>query len=128
MTELEVKRKELETAKKIRDAGYDCANDKSIDCKECTLDLYPLCTEGKEVVDDFIATREAELAELDKEGSTTPERLYPRAKGATGPTVDDFALALIQGGYYPLRNEDTAALLYARAVELKAESERRRKE
>ena len=86
---------------------------------------------NKQDWDAFIATREADLAELDKKEPTTPERLYPRAKGATGPTVDDFALALIQGGYYVYlaqtgQGEFREETLFSSAAMLKAESDRRR--
>lgn len=150
MTDIEVKRKELETAKRIRENGYYCGGLSGCKEMECpadpTKDRQDHCGViygkwGVQEWDDFIATREAELAELDKKVPTNadctcmtsseaiapiPERLYPRAKGATGPTVDDFALALIHSGFYNPYEPDYAERTYGIAEKLKAESDRRR--
>ena len=139
MKDIEVKRKELETAKWIRDNGYSCTD---IDCKEseCPCDPNPNRQDGcrgwnqhPKKWDAFISTREAELAALEK----TP-RLYIGKNGKMeyimpiGPTIDDFALALIQGGFYQdlEADEETHAMpaecLFNAAASLKAESDRRR--
>lgn len=132
MTDIEIKRKELETAKRIRDNGYSCAGLPGCKELECPCDPNPSRQNGcrtdwmesHEKWDSFIATREAELAALDK--AQKPEPLYPRAKGATGPTLDDFALALIQGGYFDRGETGDVQALFLEAAELKAESDRRR--
>ena len=132
MTDIEIKRKELETAKRIREMGSDgfVAVCDGIACDEDNCPFVVLCSDskGSEVTPDyvraFIATREAELAALDK--AQKPEPLYPRAKGATGPTLDDFALALIQGGYFDRGETGDVQALFLEAAELKAESDRRR--
>ena len=136
MTDIEVKRKELETAKRIAGMpGRFCGVGES--AVKCFADNCPVKHEiapmeaqclnwDNDQWDAFIATREAELAELDKKDPTAPERLYPRAKGATGPTVDDFALALIHSGFYNPYEPDYAERTYGIAEKLKAESDRRR--
>lgn len=177
MSDLEVKRKELETAKRIQDNGYTCLE--AIPGIHCFLDCCP----GKSIAGDcyhwnsvswdaFISAREAELAALEEtpqdgvcqkclgegfyytKGATTMEavkrtcecqtgayskpRLYIGKDGKPeyimpiGPTLDDFALALIQGGFYQdlEADEETHAMpaecLFNAAASLKAESDRRR--
>jgi hypothetical protein len=131
MTDIEVKRKELETAKRIRDNEYDCiAPEAYVPCDKCPVRIGCDCNPtGKGMmiaVDAFIATREAELAALDK--AQKPEPLYPRAKGATGPALDDFALALIQGGYFNMTMGEDAAImnLISRAGKIKDAFDARR--
>ena len=169
MSDIEVKRKELETAKRIRVVGYDCRNDDEITCFECTLDEYGLCRDQKnQELDAFISTREAELAALEEtphdgvcpkclgegfyytKGATTMEavkrtcecqtgayskpRLYIGKDGKPeyimpiGPTLDDFALALIQGGYFNMTMGEDAAIsnLVSRAEKIKAALDARR--
>ena len=126
MTDIEVKRKELETAKRIRDNNGNCGA--LVPEPSCFRDFCPANNPSKGLCknfdwDAFIATREAELAELDKKESTNAD---------CAPTVDDFALALIQGGYFQIVLGEDAAIgnLIARATKirdaLKAESDRRR--
>lgn len=145
MTDIEVKRKELETAKRIRDSEYDCTEDDFVVCSQCPFEGKDSCTNTPATEwDAFISTREAELAALEE----TPKERHPiefvghkvYAPGAISagepsfqftqysPTLDDFALALIQGGYYPstMQSEDGAKWLYRRAEEVKAESDARR--
>lgn len=166
MTDIEIKRKELETAKRIREMGSDgfVAVCDGIACDEDNCPFVVLCSDskGSEVTPDyvrgFIATREAELAALDKaqeslrgdgnagpsdglshvqtaphDGLTHEERvraLYGEAFRRTNPSpsLDDFALALIQGGSYSMAfsSELAAEIIYERAATLKAESDRRR--
>jgi len=173
MTDIDVKRKELETAKRIRDSEYDCTEDDSVVCSQCPFDGKNLCTKTPPAEwDAFISTREAELAALEEtpqdgvcqkclgegfyytKGATTMEavkrtcecqtgayskpRLYIGKDGKPeyimpiGPTLDDFALALIQGGFYQdlEADEETHAMpaecLFNAAASLKAESDRRR--
>lgn len=153
MSDIEVKRKELETAKRIRVVGYDCRNDDEISCFECTLDEYGLCRDQKnQEIDAFISTREVELAALEEtphDGLTHEERvkeltgstnayskprLYIGKDGKPeyimpiGPTLDDFALALIQGGYFNMTMGEDAAIsnLVSRAEKIKAAIDARR--
>jgi len=173
MTDIEVKRKELETARRIKAAGYDCAKDIEVMCLRCPVDGRDSCTKTPAAEwDAFISTREAELAALEEtprdgvcpkclgvgfyytKGATTMEavkrtcecqtgayskpRLYIGKDGKPeyimpiGPTLDDFAIALIQGGFYQdlEADEETHAMpaecLFNAAASLKAESDRRR--
>ena len=180
MTDIEVKRKELETAKRIREMGSDghCAICDGVSCDEDNCPFVVICQSGigseltPEVVCRFISTRESELAALEEtprdgvcqkclgegfyytKGATTMEavkrtcecqtgayskpRLYIGKDGKPeyimpiGPTLDDFALALIQGGFYQdlEADEETHAMpaecLFNAAASLKAESDRRR--
>lgn len=113
--EYERKSRELEVAKIIRDNAYDCGGS-SINCAECPR-MREACMlspdESKAYWDDFIAAREAELAQTAEE---------PGVIMSSGKTVDDFAIALIKGGYYVV-GENVA--LYNAATGLKAESDRR---
>lgn len=152
MTDIEIKRKELETAKRIRDDGK-CLY---IDCDECPFRcplVAPTCLDAKStgIVNDLISAREAELAETEKgqEGiygdgesgpqdgllhvQTAPEAgktlrdAMPELFRATDrpPTLDDFALALIQGmGQDAIIHHPET--LYDLAAAYKAESDRRR--
>jgi len=181
MTYIEVKRKELETAKRIREMGSDghCAICDGVSCDEDNCPFVVLCTNsrGSEVTPDFvkgfISTREAEIAALEEtptdtastvcpvcqgEGtvSTMSDRFqgcrhniastgasvrthdgtsYPVAPVGTGmpiltpsPTLDDFALALIQGGYFNMTMGEDAAIsnLVSRAEKIKAALDARR--
>lgn len=157
MTDIEVKRKELETAKRIRGNGYTCQGaNPYISCfdDECpSRKRGDLCSfSGKPADwDAFISTREAELAEPEntpQDGlshvQTAPddplEKMLAKWRGGAIPagdpsfrftdripTIDDFALALIQGGYYcPNDEKNPEASLYHFAERLKAESDRRR--
>ena len=162
MADIEVKRKELETAKRIRAGGYFCGfgpgTVKCIeDCCPGKNESATECSHWQELDwDAFISTREAELAALEEtpqDGLTHEERakeltgstnayskprLYIGKDGKPeyimpiGPTLDDFALALIQGGFYQdlEADEETHAMpaecLFNAAASLKAESDRRR--
>ena len=167
MTDIEVKRKELETAKRIREAGGFCGNTKPEVL--CIEDSCPCAWKGgcrhwqTPDWDAFISTREAELAEMEKtptkvcekcggagfyytKGATTMEAVKrvcecqdhyhagvttaPKTLADRIPTLDDFALALIQGGFgitepgYDYGESFKA--LFSLAESLKAESDRRR--
>jgi hypothetical protein len=129
MTDIEVKRKELETAKRIRDNEYDCiAPEAYVPCDKCPVRIGCDCNPtGKGMmiaVDAFIATREAELAALDKEAPVAGVGIPCRCN--ITPTLDDFALALIQGGYFDRGETGDVQTLFLEAAELKAESDRRR--
>ena len=87
------KLRELETAKLIRGNNYSCTGIPAF-CSKCSREREGCCLspdESKAYWDDFIAAREAELAQ-------TPEE--PGVIMSSGKTVDDFAIALIKGGYY----------------------------
>ena len=174
MTDIEVKRKELETAKRIRAGGYFCGfgpgTVKCIeDCCPGKNESATECSHWQELEwDAFISTREAELAALEEtpqdgvcqkclgegfyytKGATTMEavkrtcecqtgayskpRLYIGKDGKPeyimpiGPTLDDFALALIQGGYFNMTMGEEAAIanLVSRAEKIKAALDARR--
>ena len=176
MTDIEVKRKELETAKRIREMGSDgtTAICDGIACDEDNCPFVVICQSGigseltPEVVCRFISTRESELAALEEtprdgvcqkclgegfyytKGATTMEavkrtcecqtgayskpRLYIGKDGKPeyimpiGPTLDDFALALIQGGYFNMTMGEEAAIsnLVSRAEKIKAAIDARR--
>ena len=169
MTDIEVKRKELETAKRIRENGYTCTNDDNVVCDVCKPMAGGECRVcEKDFWDAFISTREAELAALEEtprdgvcqkclgegfyytKGATTMEavkrtcecqtgayskpRLYIGKDGKPeyimpiGPTLDDFALALIQGGYFNMTMGEDAAIanLVSRAEKIKAALDARR--
>lgn len=84
MSDIETMRKELETAKRIRDNGYDCIG--LAPSIVCTPDCCPAKTERcrpwkSDDWDVFISSREAELAALEntpKDGlshvQTAPEK------------------------------------------------------
>lgn len=128
MTDIEVKRKELGTAKIIRNNGYSCFGDEltlgcNVDQCPCNGNESGCLNWTTEQWDNFIATREAELAELNKKelGNHRKDKMPESARldqrqgcnhsmpstGTTGTvytwkpdqTVDDFALTLIQGGF-----------------------------
>ena len=153
MADIEVKRKELETAKRIRDNGYTCTNDDNVVCDVCKPMAGGECRVcEKDFWDAFISTREAELAALEEtpqDGLTHEERakeltgstnayskprLYIGKDGnpeyimPIGPTLDDFALALIQGGYFNMTMGEDAAIsnLVSRAEKIKAAIDARR--
>ena len=137
MTDIEVKRKELETAKRIRAGGYFCGfgpgTVKCIeDCCPGKNESATECSHWQELEwDAFISTREAELAALEETPDLTPK---PGYSGCTigvdpiGPTLDDFALALIQGGYFNMTMGEDAAIsnLVSRAEKIKAALDARR--
>ena len=57
----------------------------------------------------------------------TDENPAHRANGKDSPSIDDFAIALIRGGYYHLTLGELAEKrLYHYAERLKAESDKRR--
>lgn len=152
MTDIEIKRKELETAKRIRAAGYSCM----IACESCIRDYCPGKNSGATECyhwrdrdwDAFSATREAELAEIEKTTTKACEKCggagFYYTKGATtmeavkrvcecqdqpsAPTLDDFALALIQGGYFNMTMGEDAAImnLISRAGKIKDAFDARR--
>ena len=163
MTDIEIKRKELETAKRIRAEGYSCHA--LVPYVSCYNAPCPSNGEEKGCLfrspadwDAFITTREAELAALDKaqeslrgdgnagprdglshvqtaphDGLTHEERvraLYGEAFRRTtpSPTLDDFALALIQGGYFNMTMGEDAAVsnLISRAGKIKDALDARR--
>jgi len=153
MTDIEVKRKELETAKRIKAAGYDCTKDIEVMCLRCPVEGRDSCTKTPDADwDAFISTREAELAALEEtphDGLTHEERvkeltgstnayskprLYIGKDGKPeyimpiGPTLDDFAIALIQGGYFNMTMGEDAAIsnLVSRAEKIKAALDARR--
>ena len=154
MKDIEVKRKELETAKRIRDNGYNCCTlDPYLYCAECPVCNGERCTKNDDFSwDAFISTREAELAEMEKtevahqapvcekcggagfyyiKGATTMEAVKRACEcQAHSPTLDDFALALIQGGYFNMTMGEEAAIenLVSRAGKIKSELDRRRGE
>lgn len=169
MKDIEVMRKELETAKKIRGAGSFCGHTRCIE-DHCPgkNESATVCFHWREHEwDAFISTREAELAEMEKAaedikaGDPVAQTLSGYVKvgeihGAVGkafdvyekpcietvsaesinpdriPTLDDFALALIQGGFSisdpGYDNGESIKALFSRAAALKAESDRRRGE
>lgn len=124
MKSIEVMRKELETAKKIKAAGGFCGN--TFPEVKCIEDHCPgknkaatVCFHWREHEwDAFISAREAELAEMEK---AAEDRI---------PTLDDFALTLIQGGFSITEpgydNGESIKALFSRAAAIKAESDRRR--
>ena len=173
MSNIEVKRKELETAKRIRDNGYTCLL--AIPGISCFSDCCPVKSVGEDCYhwnsvswDAFISTREADLAALEEtpqdgvcqkclgagfyytKGATTMEavkrtcecqtgayskpRLYIGKDGKPeyimpiGPTLDDLALVLIQGGYFNMTMGEEAAIsnLVSRAEKIKAALDARR--
>ena len=158
MTDIEVKRKELETAKRIRAGGYFCGfgpgTVKCIeDCCPGKNESATFCSHWQDLDwDAFISTREAELAALEEtpqDGLTHEERAKELTGGTTayskprlyigkdgkpeyimpiGPTLDDFALALIQGGYFNMTMGEDAAIsnLVSRAEKIKAALDARR--
>ena len=197
MTDIEVKRKELETAKRIRAGGYFCGfgpgTVKCIeDCCPGKNESATECSHWQELEwDAFISTREAEIAALEEtptnsdcicsppsEAINTAWSVCPSSQGkgivavrsdqwqgnyhhfhATGPgtivdqnnwhgtqsypvapvgadmniltpspTLDDFALALIQGGYFNMTMGEDAAIsnLVSRAEKIKAALDARR--
>ncbi len=75
MKDIEVKRKELETAKRIRDNGYKCQKEISCWADNCpACGTSGLCLQLDNVDwDSFISTREAELVEMEK-GENTQDR------------------------------------------------------
>ena len=137
MDDIEVKRKELETAKKIRDNVYTCQGTESY--ISCFGDEGPSKTEKVECAflgkpaawDACISIRETELAKTEKTPQdglshvqTAPHDWLTRNTIFTDriPSLDDFALALIQGGYYFMGKPED---LYIEAASIKAESDRR---
>lgn len=157
MSDIEVKRKELEIAKRIRDNGYSCHS--GIPCISCYNAPCPSYGEEKGCLfrtpkdwDAFISSREAELSALEEtphDGLTHEERvkeltgstnayskprLYIGKDGKPeyimplGPTLDDFALALIQGGYFNMTMGEDAAIsnLISRAEKIKEALDARR--
>ncbi len=92
MTDIKIRHKELETAKKIRDNDGCCLGVPGV--YSCFDSYCPgKNSSGTECLhwrkpewDSFIAAREAELAQ-------TPEE--PGVIMSSGKTVDDFAIALI---------------------------------
>ena len=155
MKDIEVMRKELETAKRIRAANYSCfGHEETIVCstRNCpAFDEKSGCTCWYTAeLDAFISTREAELAEMEKtevahqapvcekcggagfyyiKGATTMEAVKRACEcQAHSPTLDDFALALIQGGYFNMTMGEEAAIenLVSRAGKIKSELDRRR--
>lgn len=84
MKDIEVMRRELETAKRIRDDNYDCIHlNPYVRCCDCPVwkrcGGEPESRKSKRAITAFISTREAELVEIEKAQEN------PRGDGNAGP-------------------------------------------